>query len=206
MRVLDLTESSVKLVRRRIPQLAGKRALARGTFAAIFEATDAQGQILPDRVLKLTMDPSHHAFLTDPYAPSGTHHPVVFENFGDVGENDRGDTLYLVEMERLVPLPRGGELRKTAARVMSESFKVDERRLFRVVNEGEDRQLQKADFLLNQYLRELNSFVVNYDCSLDHQVGANFMARASTDTLVFSDPVYDNRMYARYSKYQRNAQ
>jgi hypothetical protein len=184
--VLSLRDPSVVSLRRSHPAFAGTRLLKRGSFCGVFSQPQS------DCVLKLTTDSSHVGYLTDWCAPKGDYKPRVLTDHGQVGETSlRALPLYLLEVERLKPLQAGSASSKLARRLS---------RFTRACrNFPEDLQaLSDLSPPLLEFIAQLSWFIDNYDCKLDAHA-QNFMER-DDGTLVFSDPVFDHKLHARFQQ------
>lgn len=196
MTVLHLKDHGVQRARRAHPALAGKPCLARGTFSAVFEGTR------PETVLKLTMDRSNYAYMTDGLSPDGPHKPELFEDHHIVGEASTGEDLYLIEVERLAPL-KGPAAHATVLRQVM-------RQLSRhtMCTPGADGTTFPDSVwshpgvcgTLAEFLHRLEWFAQNYECRIDAKVGQNYMMRAKDQTVVASDPVFDAKLLGRYRR------
>lgn len=198
--ILDLRDSGVVRIRRAHPQLQGKKPFARGTRAALFEGGT------PERVLKLTVDAPSYLYLTDGYAPTGVHVPVVFEDFGQVGETWNDEALYLVELERLQPRPKGYAL----SRVLRKAYELAEER-FKTNGYRDPAWLPDADNQpswlpdsLAEYFTQLNLFASNTCSRIDLSWRSNYMVRPNGE-LVGSDPLFDPESGSRKEKSRRAA-
>jgi hypothetical protein len=183
--VISLKDFAVQRLRQVHPAFRGTRFLARGSFSGVYSTSQ------PDRVLKLTTDSSHVAYLTDGCAPSGVHKPVLLRNYGEVGTTERDLGLYLVEVEKLQPVSRGtanGLLARRIIRYVAKNHMYPEEL-------GDISGLTRS---LVDFMTDLNWFVAHYDCHTDAR-WTNFMERAD-GTLVFSDPVFDKKLYLRLSR------
>lgn len=189
MKVLQLLDRGVQAVRRTHPDLLGKGALARGTFSVVFEGTE------PGRVLKLTLDETHYVYMTDGLAPTGPHKPVLFQDYGVVGNTGAGTNLYLLEVERLAPLPRVDRGRRAIARFFRDTAYSD--RL-----EGEEAHFAEYGMSasLANFFSQLCCFASNFSFAVDRAVGQNYMRRLSDGMLVASDPVYDRAQMEREAR------
>lgn len=185
--ILHLKDWGVQRARRH-ELLAGKPALARGAFGAIFEGTR------PDRVLKLTLDRMHYCYMTDYCAPQGVHKPVLHQDLEAIGETSTGQDIFLIEVERLQPLERKSESSRVIRRLMRKFCLGGHREV------PDDLTAVKGYFQsLAAFMGQLNWFAQNYECRIDGKVGQNYMQRAD-GTLVASDPVYDHKLMARYRR------
>lgn len=194
MAVLSLKDWRVRCLRRSHPLLMKKIQIGAGQFCRVFETQD------PNRVLKLTVDSCHVAYLTDYTSPEGRYKPVVFEDFGEIGETTAGESVYLLEVERLQKLQTGSANARLARRLIR--YSEDSRHWrsgLRQLPQTEE-QLPGLAPDLYEFMEEINQFTGNYDCWLDLHLG-NFMERTD-GTLIFSDPVYDYKLKARSERRQ----
>lgn len=179
-----------------VPQLAGKRLIGRGAFAAVFEGSR------PNTVYKLTSDAVSYWVLCDPYV--GVKHrllPKVVHNYGEVSEfriKAEMFPVYLLELERLLPIRRGTPEKKLVRLIEKAShprrFDDDERELFM-------RASHRSNGLppaVRQALRMLGDFVVNFPNAHADLCAQNFMRRVSGD-VVFSDPLFDRQMFESFT-------
>lgn len=182
MRILNLNDIAVKRLRQTLPCFKNTRVLARGTFCVVFDMPDKS------RVLKLTTDRVHYAYLTDNMSPGGSYKPLVLEDHGMVGETIKGSlALYLVEVERLQPIPSNTDNSRLVRRMVRYARSKGSRAYPSCTT-----QVKGLSDTLAEFCGELNNFVGNFGCSID-PVFNNFMERAD-GTLVMSDPVYDFKM------------
>lgn len=187
VRILYLNDHRVRSIRASHPLLAGKKVIARGSRAAVFEGRAS------NRVLKLMADPPGHMYLTDGCAPKGPHVPIVYEDFGEVGQTYTGHSLYLVELERLQARPRGYRL----SPVLNKAYKLAHEN-YRETDYVEPRLPDIDDSpewlpqSLAEFFTQLNWFVSNAQVRLDFKLGHNYMVRSNGE-LVASDPVFDPR-------------
>jgi hypothetical protein len=200
MIILDLRDSGVVQVRRTHTQLRGKKPFARGSRAALFEGRT------PERVLKLTVDAPSYLYLTDGYAPTGGHVPVVFEDFGQVGQTWNDEALYLVELERLQPRPKGYAL----SRVLRKAYELAEERFQKngyrdpaCLPDTDDQPSWLPDSLA-EYFTQLNLFASNTESLIDLSWRSNYMVRPNGE-LVGSDPLFDPEAGSRKKQSQRAA-
>lgn len=200
MNILNLRDGGVMRARRTHAQLQGKKPFARGSRAALFEGRT------PERVLKLTLDTPSYLYLTDGYAPTGVHVPVVFEDFGQVGETWNDEALYLVELERLLPRPKGYAL----SRVLHKAYELAENGLrkngyrYRACLPDADAQPDWLPDSLAEYFTQLNLFASNTESALDLSWRSNYMVRPNGE-LVGSDPLFDVAAGFRKKQSQRAA-
>lgn len=199
---LKMDDRGVRWVRHTHPRLKGKRMLARGHFAAVFDGG-------PDTILKLTRDPLQYAVAADPYHPEGPYFPRLVESYGDVGETNDGHCLYLIEVERLqainaqAPLAMKRE-RKSLMQVLDfhastirgtlpanrRYSKYGDQEVARLTLETA-RECEEISEGARQALGDLRDFICNYDgYALDFHAG-NMMRRG--DQLVLNDVIADTR-------------
>ncbi len=181
--LLKLRDWGVMRARSRHPALKGKRALARGTFCAVFEGST------PSTVYKLTLDRSHYAYMTDGLSPSGDFKPRLIEDFGTIGQTTSGLELYLLEVERLEKLPRGNSAAQVIRRVVKHYRNSGYKEL-----PCEPGDVKGLDGKLARFLCQLNWFIQNFGYTFDGKVGNNFLYRPEDGHLVVSDPVFDAQL------------
>jgi hypothetical protein len=196
MAVLNLKEDwKVSKVRQSISLLRNKKALARGSRSAIFEGR------APDRLLKLMADTPGYLYLTDRYAPKGPHTPVIHEDFGIVGETQAGETLYLVEVEKLIHRPRAHPSNRILKKAYGISFAARMGRWGSGVPSNLPEDPEEYPWLppsLAEFFGELNQFVVDMQVSLDYNIGKNYLLRANGE-LVANDPVFELAKHERWA-------
>lgn len=180
--VISLKDFKVQRLRHQHPAFKNTKFLARGSFCGVYS------MLQPDRVLKLTVDSCHIAYLTDGCAPTGIHKPELLKDYGPVGTTEDGLDLYLVEVEKLYPVRRGTENGLLAHRIVR--F-VD--RSGRYPQGLED--IPGLTPSLVEFMTLLNQFIGNYGCHSDARL-ANFMERED-GTLVLSDPVFDRELFLK---------
>lgn len=209
MAVLLLNQASVRDALRH-PELIGKKRFARGEFSAVFDAGE-------EKVIKVTVDSIQYEIFTR-YEWDNRHFPIVTTDHGIIGEQTIYDedslSIYMVEMERLVKLPRGGEVTRLVRKLVR---KADDLHLKHLKGWNYDYTRATVDTLdklsewgalpesLRASLAELSCRVANYDgANLDIHSG-NVMIRPSTGELVLSDPICDARtLIASRTKFQQN--
>lgn len=170
------------------PALEGREQIGEGEHCRVY-ALDG------DRVLKVTDCPATHAFLTDKDAPRGRHYPVIHRDYGQVGRNGRGHPIYMVEMERLLPL-EVGTLPWAVANTIGAAYQAGCRSWMAF---GENMSTLAFSSLLRtplglsqdifEALQGLYHFVEDNQLRADFLKPENMMVRAD-GTLVFSDPVF----------------
>jgi len=112
--MMDMREEHWRLMRAQLG-LENHPIIGKGYFSTVFDNGNT--------VLKLTADEGAYSFLTNADRTSAL--PKVVNNSGHVGKTD-GNNLFLLEIEKLEPLPRGGDARRLAARISNaaESYTV----------------------------------------------------------------------------------
>lgn len=142
--------------------------------------------------MKLTSDESHLTYLTHKASPRSIHKPILYENFGVIGETKWGGSLYLLELERLRRIRCGSANAEIVRRVAE--FSQEEQHVAVGCSRGYWLPRPK-DFIpglpvtLAKFFEELERF--NDSCGnaeIDNEGRNNFMERAD-GTLVFSDPL-----------------
>lgn len=174
------------------PLLRGRREIGRGEYTIVVEADAVDGQ---ERVYKILTDPTDIAYHTAPDRPTGTHFPIVFADHGTAGKSSRGFPFHIIEVERLYPLPAGGETAEVATRITSAYF--DACRAWQQLAAGMGRialhhmavtPLGWTD-AMQESLAALSTFSEEYGALPDLLKADNLMMRQD-GTLVFSDPVF----------------
>ncbi|MCC5611440.1 hypothetical protein LC612_33040 [Nostoc sp. CHAB 5834] len=191
-RVLMLQDSGVKAVTAHHKCIKGRPLLARGTFSAVFANDTPSADSKEDSVFKLTVDKQHYCYLTELYLERHAHKPKVINDFGIVGATSCGKDLYLVEVERLAPMPFCSARRalNTMMRRINKQCRINTPSLFPESLEG----LPGLPLSYEAFLRDLNTFLNDYGAVPDLCVGQNYMLRPKDMTLVASDPVYDKAL------------
>ncbi|WP_415035824.1 hypothetical protein [Azonexus sp.] len=174
------------------PLLTGRKEIGRGESSIVLEADPVDGQ---ERVYKILSSPTDHAYYTAPDRPLGRHFPVVFADHGHFGRSSRGYPYYLVEVERLYPLPSHGEASEVASKISTAYF--DACMMWRNLAQDMGRialhhltctPMGWAD-TVNDSLKALEVFSEEYGALPDLIKADNLMMRKD-GTLVFSDPVF----------------
>ena len=190
MQVLYLTDPAVRALRKSTFCLRGKKPLARGSRSVIFEGTE------PGRVLKLMADRPGYRYLVGKFAPTGPHRPVVFRDFGKVGQTSAGEPLYLLEMERLHRRPEGHAsdalLRKAYWISYVHRTGLYDPQLPQECNPSESW----LPATLGSFFAQLNQFIAKCKVCLDYRLDDNYLLRED-GTLVAVDPVFDPRAVQR---------
>lgn len=174
------------------PLLRGRRELGRGEYTIVVEADTVDGQA---RVFKILTDPTDIAYHTASDRPTGLHFPVVFADHGTTGKSSRGFPFHIVEVERLYPLPPGGDAAAVATKITTAYF--DACRAWQQLAAGMGRialhHLAVTPLgwstAMKDSLTALSSFSEEYDALPDLLKADNLMMRKD-GTLVFSDPVF----------------
>lgn len=200
MRILNLNDVSIKAVCSKF-NLTPKNRIGRGTFATVHTASEKS-------VRKLTLDDSTMMFLRFFSDVPGL--PRVIEDHGYVGEISTGDALYLIEMERLVPLAASDlEMRRLAGQVVKAA-----RKIYSTANSTYGRGVSNVTVLeksslttasalsrdrtLPKHVRDAFGRVYNFlddyrDCGYGIDIHrGNLMARGKR--LVLSDVVFNAEM------------
>lgn len=186
--MLNTKEAKVRAALRH-PALAGLKRIGRGAFCVVYDKGET--------VLKATSDPVQYGFYTDYTAPNGPHFPKLIHNYGEIGETAAGDSIYLVEMEKLSKIPRSGPLRQEAKRLLTIMHGAavmtagcgDEKR------DSHEALLMAADddrltVDLRAALLDVADFISNYDAMQDFGM-KNLMLR--DQTIILNDVVADVR-------------
>lgn len=168
------------------------KSFARGTFSAVFpHASD-------HLVWKLTVDPATWESLTPPMKLGGPY-AVKSYSHEEIGVQSDGKTLYLIEIERLVPLE---SRREYAAWDKLNDTLVSIKSGLRDKYPHEDQRFARAlEWLagdmpgdpLKDFIVQLSNFCINVGAGVDFH-SANVMKRPSDGHHVCSDPVYSIEM------------
>lgn len=174
------------------PLLTGRKEIGRGESTIVLDAGVVDGQ---ERVYKVLSSPTDYAYYTAPDRPTGRHFPVVFADHGTAGRSSRGFPFYIVEVEKLYPLPGAGDASELASKISTSYF--DACLMWR--NLAEDMGRIALHHLvvtpmgwtdtLQQSLKALEEFSDEYGALPDLMKDDNLMMRKD-GTLVFSDPVF----------------
>lgn len=171
------------------PLLAGKAELGRGEYSVVLEQGDGQ------RVCKVVSSPADYFLYTAADRPTGPHFPRVLADHGRIGRARSGYPFYLVEMERLYPLPPGHATAILAERLIEQYWEGCQQWSQLGVNMGRialyHMTLSPLDLPVSvaQALKALSDFVEEYQVQPDILNTNNLMMRKD-GTLVFSDPVF----------------
>jgi hypothetical protein len=146
-------------------------------------------------VFKILSSPTDYAYYTAPDRPTGRHFPVVYGDHGLAGPSSRGFPFHIVEVEKLYPLPCGGEAAEAAARLSKAYFEacMTWRNLAQDMGRIALHHLAVTTMgwtePLQQSLKALEVFTNDYGALPDLIKADNLMMRKD-GTLVFSDPVF----------------
>ena len=101
MAIISLTDPRVRSFVRSNERLRTAKVIGKGSFCRVFETPD------PTRVLKLTTDSAHAAYLVDRFSPQGPFKPIVHHNYDVVCETLNGLDVRLFEPASMTkPRPR----------------------------------------------------------------------------------------------------
>jgi hypothetical protein len=151
-----------------------------------------------DRVLKLTVDQSTVAYLTDERAPRGLHKPKVYHNIGPIGATRYGAPLMLLEIERLHRIRRNspnGELVRNIVRFVDAQADLrfaGKPHSGHALPKPEDR-IAGLSRSLARFMQRLEAFSRTRGCPLEVCTDS-FMQRDDA-TLVLNDPVCDGHFF-----------
>jgi hypothetical protein len=174
------------------PLLKGRKEIGRGESTIVVEADTVDGQ---ERVFKILSSPTDYAYYTADDRPTGRHFPIVFADHGTAGRSSRGYPFYIVEVERLYPLPGSGDTAEVATKISTSYF--DACMMWRNLAQDMGRialhhlavtPMGWAD-TVQQSLQSLETFSDEYGALPDLIKADNLMMRKD-GTLVFSDPVF----------------
>lgn len=174
------------------PLLNGRKEIGRGESTIVLEAPTVDGQ---ERVYKVLSSPTDYAYYTAEDRPTGRHFPVVYADHGTAGRSSRGFPFYIVEVERLYPLPGSGDTAEVATKLTSSYY--DACLMWR--NLAQDMGRIALHHLtvtpmgwsdaVKESLQALEVFSDEYGALPDLIKADNLMMRKD-GTLVFSDPVF----------------
>lgn len=174
------------------PLLAGRQEIGRGENTIVLDGDVVDGQ---EHVFKVLSSPTDYAYYTAADRPTGRHFPVVYADHGTVGRSSRGFPFYIVEVEKLYPLPGAGAATELAGKISSSYF--DACLMWR--NLANDMGRIALHHLVvtpmgwtdtvQQSLKALEGFSAEYGALPDLIKADNLMMRQD-GTLVFSDPVF----------------
>ncbi|MFT4064331.1 hypothetical protein [Paraburkholderia sp.] len=177
-KALRLSDAGVKAARKH-EAIIGKPVMARGAFSAVFDNGNT--------VYKLTLDRFAYLLGCDrQIGCSGRHFTEVLHSFDEVGEVD-GHPLYLFECEKLERLPKTGEVRALARRVVRRCPSVNGLRCLETL--ANDDSLPTS---LCEAFEDLRVFATNVEDGWGVDIhSANLMVRPADGELVLSDPLAD---------------
>jgi len=174
------------------PLLKGRKEIGRGENSIVLEGDTVKGNA---RVFKVLTSPTDYAYYTAADRPQGLHFPLLLKDHGIIGKAQSGYPMYLVEVERLYPLPGNSDVGRLAAKISSSYF--DACRVWR--NLAHDMGLVALHHLavtpmgwedaMKDALGTLEKFSEDYGALPDLVKADNLMMRKD-GTLVFSDPVF----------------
>jgi hypothetical protein len=197
MKFFGLNERAAKQARK-LPQLAGKPLIGRGTTAAVFDNGDT--------VLKLTScEKTYRVFNDGAVKCEGPHFPKTVNNWGQVGTTKAGDPLYLFEQEKLEKLP----LRKRSLPVVKEyrDFRTRyQKARWATYKEGTEHAIDVADRLshdlelspsVSEAFNSLAEWISDHGDAILDLHSDNVMMRPSTGEMVFVDPVVSDSQLSK---------
>ena len=174
------------------PLLNGRQEIGRGENTIVLDGDVVDGQ---EHVYKILSSPTDYAYYTADDRPTGPHFPIVYADHGAVGRSSRGFPFYIVEVEKLYPLPGGGDAAEIATKISTSYF--DACVMWR--NLAQDMGRIALHHLVvtpmgwtdtvQQSLKALEDFSSEYGALPDLIKSDNLMMRKD-GTLVFSDPVF----------------
>lgn len=174
------------------PLLNGRQEIGRGENTIVLDGDVVDGQ---EHVYKVLSSPTDYAYYTAEDRPTGPHFPIVYADHGAVGRSSRGFPFYIVEVEKLYPLPGGGDAAEIATKISTSYF--DACVMWR--NLAQDMGRIALHHLVvtpmgwtdtvQQSLKALEDFSSEYGALPDLIKADNLMMRKD-GTLVFSDPVF----------------
>lgn len=174
------------------PLLNGRQEIGRGESTIVVDGDVVDGVA---HVFKVLSSPTDYAYYTAPDRPTGRHFPVVYADHGTAGRSSRGFPFYIVEVEKLYPLPGTGDASELASKISTSYF--DACMIWR--NLAQDMGRIALHHLVvtpmgwndtvQESLKALETFSGEYDALPDLMKADNLMMRRD-GTLVFSDPVF----------------
>ena len=174
------------------PLLNGRQEIGRGESTIVLDGDVVNGVA---HVFKVLSSPTDYAYYTAPDRPTGQHFPVVYADHGTAGRSSRGFPFYIVEVEKLYPLPGTGDASELASKISTSYF--DACMIWR--NLAQDMGRIALHHLVvtpmgwndtvQESLKALETFSGEYDALPDLMKADNLMMRPD-GTLVFSDPVF----------------
>lgn len=174
------------------PLLKGRKEIGRGENTIVLDGDVVDGQ---EHVYKVLSSPTDYAYYTADDRPTGPHFPIVYADHGAAGRSSRGFPFYIVEVEKLYPLPGGCDATDVATKISTSYF--DACVMWR--NLAQDMGRIALHHLVvtpmgwtdavRQSLKALEDFSSEYGALPDLIKADNLMMRKD-GTLVFSDPVF----------------
>lgn len=174
------------------PLLKGRQEIGRGENTIVLDGDVVDGQ---EHVYKILSSPTDYAYYTAEDRPTGPHFPIVYADHGPAGQSSRGFPFYIVEVEKLYPLPGGGDAADIATKISTSYY--DACLMWR--NLAQDMGRIALHHLVvtpmgwtdtvQQSLKALEVFSSEYGALPDLIKSDNLMMRKD-GTLVFSDPVF----------------
>ena len=175
------------------PLLNGRQEIGRGENTIVVDGdvvdgqeTSLQGALFCQPTMPTTRPPT---------GPTGHHFPIVYADHGTVGRSSRGFPFHIVEVEKLYPLPGGGDAADVATKISTSYF--DACLMWR--NLAQDMGRIALHHLVvtpmgwtdtvQDSLKALEEFSSEYGALPDLIKADNLMMRKD-GTLVFSDPVF----------------
>lgn len=189
---VENTASGCTVTAERLPEhplLQGRKELGRGEFSIVIDKGDDEA------VYKVVMCPATYAFLASPERPVGDHYPKVFADHGVIGFTSMGYPIYLLEIEKLYPLPEGSEAEALAQKIRLAYLENCHRWSHWAADMGAmalnamTRTPMGFSMDILDALGRLSRFVDDYHALPDLLNRNNLMMRKD-GTLVFSDPVF----------------
>jgi len=171
------------------PLLAGCRELGRGESSIVLDKGDGEA------VYKVVMCPTTYAFLTSPERPVGDHYPRVFADHGVIGRTSFGNPVYLLEIEKLYPLPEDSAAEAIAHKIRLAYLENCHRWSHFAGDMGAmalsamTRTPMEFSQDILEALNRLSAFVEDFNVLPDLLNRDNLMMRKD-GTLVFADPVF----------------
>ena len=185
MAVLSFRDTHVRRTVAQDPRLKHARILSSGQFSRIFTSPRA------NRVFKLTVDQSYVAYLPDRRSPKGAHKPLLYRDYGIIGETRSGVALFLLEIEQLRKIRRGSANAQLVCNIVRHFEKRRGRRRPHLPHRA--RQVVGLTAKLATFLRKLERFSERQHYALDvHE--DNIMQRED-GTLVINDPLSEGYFF-----------
>lgn len=181
-KLISQRDKAVTLARQH-PRLQGREVMARGVCSLVFDRGET--------VLKLTVDALAYRLAEQQAKWRCPGLPSTLGLYGQVGINEVGAPLWLMEQERLTPLQQGSQARKHCLQI-GRMVRDNIYRCTTVADRLNEILPRITDADLNDALRRLASFAAQHaDMAGLDMHASNFMLRESTDTPVITDPFLD---------------